>query len=117
MAHELIEMGRRPALKPWKPSMGQHQIKGFPQAGTAGLSILGALAAVGIDCTMNKTKDQIAASPTKTNDLVRNILPSFAVTTAVAGATWWLSGSKTAAFVIESVGLLYFVPKLVALFE
>jgi len=105
------------ALKRWTPYMGQHRIQGFPQAGVAGLSILGALAAVGVDCTLNKTKDQVAASPTKSADLVKNILPSFAVTTAVAGATWWLSGSKTAAFVIESVGLLYFVPKVVALFE
>lgn len=99
--------------------MGQHTIKGFPTE-TVGLSVLGALGAYGIDCMMNLPLSQIqaVAKTNKAGPIFKNILPSFAVTTALAGATWWVSGSKTAAFVIEAVGLAYFVPKLVtALFE
>ena len=108
----------RKSLPKWSPYMGLAKapaIKGFP-AETIGLSALGALAAVGIDYTLNIPASQIRSEATsqKVNDVLLHVLPSFAATTVVAGATWWLSGSKTAAFVIESVGLIYLLPKLSA---
>lgn len=107
---------RRPPPK-WKPFLGDGKIKGFP-AETVGLSALGAMAAYGIDQMLNVPADQIRAeqSSQRFNDYVKHVLPSFGVTTLVAGTTWWLSGSKTAAFVIEAVGLMYFIPKTIALF-
>ncbi len=101
----------------WRPFLGAPKIKGFP-AETVGLSTLGALAAFGIDKMLNVPADQIRseASSQRFGDYVTHVLPSFAATTLVAGATWWLSGSKTAGFVIEAVGLMYFVPKTIALF-
>lgn len=115
MAEQLIEMGRR-GYPHWKPYMGRGPaVKGIP-AEAIGLSALGALAAVGIDSLLNVPASQIKAETgsVRTNDVLAHVLPSFAVTTLAAGATWWLSGSKTAAFVIESVGLLYLMPKLTA---
>ena len=105
----------RPSSARWKPYLGAPAIRGIP-AETIGLSVLGALAAVGIDSLLNVPVDRIKgeSGAARTNDVLLHVLPSFAATTAVAGATWWLSGSKTAGFVIESVGLLYFVPKIIA---
>jgi hypothetical protein len=107
---------RRPPAR-WKPFLGDAKIKGFP-AQTVGLSALGAIAAYGIDKMLNVPADQIRAeqSSQRFNDYVAHVLPAFGVTTLVAGTTWWLSGSKTPAFVIEAVGLMYFIPKTIALF-
>lgn len=105
----------RPSAARWKPYLGAPAIRGIPSE-TIGLSVLGALAAVGIDSLLNVPVAQIKAETgsARTNDVLLHVLPSFAATTAVAAGTWWLSGSKTAGFVIESVGLLYFMPKIFA---
>jgi hypothetical protein len=109
-------MAYRKEYPRWTPLMGRGPVvKGVPME-TIGLSALGALAAVGIDSLLNVPTSQIKAESgsARTNDVLLHVLPSFAATTLAAGATWWISGSKTAGFAVEAVGLLYFVPKIIA---